>query len=188
MLRFPLPFVFLFGCLPPDGLNDPSGDDFGPAGADSDTLDTDTNGGTESGETDSGADDSGGADSGADDSNPAGDIEIAGTWIDGSGATYLVGSASWTITPTTGSASRFSVSDYDNDLDYAVAQNDPTNPVAGGAWSRFDWAEAAGVLYLCHVSSDAASEADAAGVSADRADVATSGCDGAAWTRLDPDP
>ena len=109
------------------------------------------------------------------------DIEIAGSWADGWGGTQEISSETW----TSGDAV-FHISQFDNDADYAIAQNDAANEWNPDLWSRFDWTwHTDGVLYYCQTAYAAASETDAlATAAADASDPTTTGCGGFSWTSM----
>lgn len=128
--------------------------------------------------TDSGADDSAVDDTNTDSTLPTG-IEIAGDWADGWGGSHTISDTSW----VSGSSS-YAIAVYDNDADFAVAQNAATNTYNPNLWSRFDWTWDGEALYYCQFAYDAASQADAeAATGADRSDLAA-GCNGFGWTTM----
>jgi hypothetical protein len=79
-------------------------------------------------------------------------------------------------------------STWSNDERYLVGQNASTDPFNPDRFSRFDWVEAGGSLYVCQSAFDAVDEAAAlATPRADDTDPATTGCGGAfSWTMLTP--
>lgn len=130
--------------------------------------------------TDSGADDSATDDTSTDTNDPTG-IEIAGAWSDSFGGTHVINNLSWTS-----GSSVFVFADYDNDADYAIAQNGADNEYNPELWSRFDWTSDGEDLYYCQFAYNAASQAEAeAATGANRSDI-NSGCNGFAWTGLIP--
>ena len=135
----------------------------------------------------SGDDTAGGADSGANADSGGGvtGLEILGDYTDNYGGDHQITNETWTqYTGTT----IFHISQYDNDGDFLIAQNDAANTYSPELWSRFDWTtDGAGTLYYCQSAYDAADEATAlATQAADPADPATTGCSSFAWTTLTP--
>lgn len=109
--------------------------------------------------------------------------EIAGTYTDGF-ATHTITATRWTMTGMDFS-SGFTLTLVNNDEDWAVAQNDTTNAFAPGAYSRFEWFESGGVLYMCQAPFDATTEAAAIdSARPSRSDPATSGCGMFGWSVL----
>ncbi|MBN2194370.1 MAG: hypothetical protein JW751_16255 [Polyangiaceae bacterium] len=110
--------------------------------------------------------------------------EVVGTYMDNYGGDHYVDAYRW-VQGTDSSTSLFVLTQFDNDDDFVVAQNDGENAWNAGLWSRFDWTEHNGNLYFCQTAYAAASEADAlATPAADATDPATSGCGSFAWTQL----
>ncbi len=109
------------------------------------------------------------------------ELEVIGSYDDGT-LGHEITQNEWTIDTST----VFAISQYDNDADFLVAQNDSANTENPDLWSRFDWTYDTGDLYYCHIVGDAADEATAAAdETADPADLAT-GCAGDVWTKLNP--
>lgn len=109
-------------------------------------------------------------------------IAIAGDWIDQWDGPHTVTSETWDM----GDA-LFAIVTYDNDAEFAIAQNDAGNEFSPGLWSRFDWTtDGDGQLWFCQTVFDAASrEAAEETAPADPTDPATTGCAGFSWTSLD---
>ena len=77
------------------------------------------------------------------------------------------------------------VTQFDNDANYIVGQNDSVNSYAPDKWSRYDWTvDAEGTLWYCNTAYDAETEEDALAASADASDPATSGCGTFPWSSL----
>lgn len=111
------------------------------------------------------------------------ELEIIGSYTDDWNYDHDITQTEWTM-----DTSVFHISQYENDDDFLVAQNDAANQYNPDLWSRFDWTLDGTDLYYCQIAFDAATEAAAlADTSADRADLAT-GCAGFEWSKLTPDP
>ena len=154
---------------------DKDGDDTG-AEADADTdADTDT-------DTDSDADADADADTDADADADA-DVEIAGTWADNFGGDHEVSNLAWT---SYGGTSLVALTQFDNEENWAVGQNDSELSYSPDKWSRFDWTtDANGSLWFCTTAYDAETESDALDAAApDETDPGTSGCGSFPWSRL----
>ena len=112
------------------------------------------------------------------------DLEIAGAYVSDFGEQIEITNTTW-VSQADWGISSYTITQYDNDSEYLVAQNSPDgfNP---GLWSRFEWTLAED-LYYCQTLYDAASEeaAVAAGNLADKNDIAA-GCAGFPWTMLTP--
>ena len=113
------------------------------------------------------------------------DIEIAGSWLDGYGSDHIVSNTEWS---SYGGGSVVHLSQYDNDANFAVGQNDAANEYNPSLFSRYDWFEdTTGQLWYCTTAYDAATEEDAANTAApSTADPATTGCGSFPWSTLDP--
>ena len=120
------------------------------------------------------------------DTSATADIEIAGTYTDNFGGGHVIDDTSWTQTGF--GTSVFHISQYDNDSNFAIAQNDAANEYNPSLFSRFDWTtDSSGQLWFCQTAYDAATAADAlATAAADTTDPATAGCGGFSWTMLTP--
>ena len=106
-------------------------------------------------------------------------LEIIGSYVDDYDSTHDVTQTLWTM-----DSSVFHITQFDNEADFLVAQNDAANEWNAELWSRFDWTFDGSDLYYCQIAYDAADEATAAAnTSADQADL-TTGCAGFAWTKL----
>lgn len=113
------------------------------------------------------------------------DLEIAGAYVSDFGEQIVITNASWVSESEWGSSS-YTITQYDNEDDYLVAQNAPDDMFNPSLWSRFEWA-VQGDLYYCQTLYAATSEAEAAapGNLADKADI-EAGCAGFPWTLLTP--
>jgi hypothetical protein len=107
-------------------------------------------------------------------------LEIAGSYTDDYGNTHEITGDTWT---TMGSV--FHITQFDNDQDFLVAQNDSANEYNPDLWSRFDWVfDGDSNLFYCQAAYAASSEQEALeSTSADRGDLET-GCGGFAWSGL----
>jgi len=109
------------------------------------------------------------------------ELEIVGSWVDDWDTSHVITQDDWTM-----ATSVFNITQFDNDADFLVAQNDSDNDYNPDKWSRFDWTEDGGDLYYCQIAYDADDEATAAAdTSADSGDLDT-GCGGFSWSRLNP--
>lgn len=113
------------------------------------------------------------------DTAPPGDIEISGSWVDNFGVTHNISNMNWTS-----GSSRYNITAYDNDLDFAVGQNDAINPTNPGLWSRFDWTSDGSNYYFCQTTSAAETSDMARDTPAADATSLETGCGGLAWTKL----
>jgi hypothetical protein len=107
-------------------------------------------------------------------------LEIIGSYADSLGDSHTIDEELW----TTGSGALFSISQYDNNSGFLIAQNDASNAIEPERWSKFQWTiNDNGGLYYCQSISDAATEEDAMGANADPADLGM-GCIGSPWVEL----
>ena len=113
------------------------------------------------------------------------DIEIAGSWLDDYGSDHVISNTEWS---SYSGSSVVHLSQYDNDLNFTVGQNDAANTYNPSLFSRYDWFEdTTGQLWYCTTAYDAATEEDAANAAApDTTDPATSGCGSFPWSKLNP--
>ncbi len=110
-------------------------------------------------------------------------LEIEGEFADQWGTSVVITSE----TVTLAGMGRYNIAAFDNGENWLVAQNDATNEYSPNLWSRFDWAEHAGDLYLCQIAYDATSQEAARGTKRpDATDPANAGCGGFGWTLLKP--
>ncbi|HOI10954.1 MAG TPA: hypothetical protein PK313_10815 [Myxococcota bacterium] len=110
-------------------------------------------------------------------------LEIEGTYTDPWGGAVEITSDQVTLA----GMGRYLVASFDNGGNWLVAQNAADNDYNPDLWSRFDWTEHAGSLYLCQTAYAAATEAAARDTApADPSDPANGGCGGFAWTLLTP--
>lgn len=110
-------------------------------------------------------------------------LEIAGAWTDDFGGQRDLSSFTWFDFGT------HDVLRFDNPNRVAFARNG-ADTFAPGRYSRFDWAEVGGDLWLCQSAFDAPTLAAAVATpAADARDPASGGCGfGFPWTRLLPTP
>jgi hypothetical protein len=109
---------------------------------------------------------------------PVEDLELNGNHVDNWGGQHDISNATWSS-----SSALFHISQYSNDDDWAVAQNDAGNSWNPDLWSKFDWTESNGSLYYCQSAYDAATEEDAMAATSDAMDLDT-GCGGFGWSEL----
>ncbi len=115
-----------------------------------------------------------------------GPLAVNGIYNDGWGTFHAVLQDVWHQGGL--NVNRYTLSQYDNDAGYAIAENHADNEFSGGLWSRFDFTSADGAWWYCQSAYDAADEAAAlATVAADPADPANAGCGGFSWTSLGAD-
>ncbi len=113
-------------------------------------------------------------------------LEIVGVYTDDWGSTHEVTEESWTMTMGE-DVSVFHITQWSNDEEFLVAQNDSSNAWNPDLWSRFDWTWSQEDLYFCQTEFGAESEeAAVTAAGADRSDL-EAGCGGFAWSRLNPD-
>jgi hypothetical protein len=114
---------------------------------------------------------------------PAEALAIVGSYTDEFGTEHVIDDASWTQTFPGYGSSVWTITSYDNDGMFLVAQNSPDDAYSPDLWSRFDWV---GDLAYCQTAYDAPTEADAlATPRPDDTDLA-GGCSGFSWTDLTP--
>ncbi|MBO4712171.1 hypothetical protein J5681_09715 [bacterium] len=155
----------------PDGDNADSSD---TEPTDTEPADTDTDTDTDA-DTDTDTD----ADTGTEEP-----LEIIGSYLDDWGTFHVISEADWSMESSYGK-SVYHISQYDNEQDFVIAQNDKDNEYNPELWSRFDYTEKDGDLYYCQTAFDAESEEAAlATAAADKTDPATSGCGDYPWTKL----
>ena len=107
-------------------------------------------------------------------------LAIRGSYGDSWGGAHTISQSSW----VSGAAS-YTISQFDNDAQFIIAQNSEDNEYNPGLWSRFDWASVDGALWYCQTAYDAESEEAAlATPAADAANPAETGCGGFSWTQL----
>ncbi len=165
-----------------DGADGADGADGGEADADTD-ADADADADADS-DADADADTDADADADADaDTDVDADIELAGYWNDSWGGSHVIDNESWDQ-----GYALFHIATYDNDANYAIAQNDERNDYNPSLWSRFDWyIEGGGRVWYCQTAFDAADlESAESTPAADPTSLAVSGCGGFPWTELMP--
>lgn len=109
-----------------------------------------------------------------------GPLEIIGTWVDGYGSIYQITQDKITID----GQGNFNITTYSNTKEYCVAQNDATNEFNPSKYSRFDWANIAGNLYICQITYDSATEQSAESATTANRKSTDTGCNGFAWSVL----
>ncbi|MCS6858111.1 MAG: hypothetical protein NZM37_10410 [Sandaracinaceae bacterium] len=113
-------------------------------------------------------------------------IEIAGNYTDPFGGTHEITAAEW-VNRFGASVSRYHFVEVNNDMDYAIARNDPSNSYNPNRYSRFEWTRAGGNLYYCQSVYDAmTAEMARSAPRANPSNPEASGCGGFPWTRLIP--
>lgn len=114
---------------------------------------------------------------------PDGTLEIVGDYVDQWGNAVEITSQSITLA----GMGRYNVAEFDNNANWVVAENDAANEYFPGMWSRFDWTEHGGDLYLCQIAyADESLEAAKDTEAPDATDPASAGCGGFGWTLLAP--
>ena len=107
-------------------------------------------------------------------------LEIIGSYSDNWGGAHTINEATW----SDGYGGIYHISQFDNDVDWLVAQNDVGNAYNPELWSKFEWTtDNDGGLFYCQSAYDAASEEDAMAATADANDLAA-GCGGFGWSEL----
>ena len=108
--------------------------------------------------------------------------------MDAEGGTYALTPTLWTITPSGGSPSTFSITKLHTNNQFAVGQNGESNPEYPSLWSRFEWIPTqGGSVFLCHRVQDGSDSVSTGGVSpADPSNPSVEGCRDQAWTALSP--
>lgn len=115
--------------------------------------------------------------------SPLGTLEIEGDYVDQWDNAVEITSLSITLA----GMGRYNIAEFDNDANWVVASNDAANEYFPNRWSRFDWTEQAGTLYLCQIAYDDESLEAAKDTEApDASDPANAGCGGFGWTVLTP--
>ncbi len=106
-------------------------------------------------------------------------IVVAGSWVDNWGGSHLVDSTSWQ-----NDGSVYAITQYDNTMGYAIAQNGADNAWNPNLWSRFDWGWVEGELIYCQTAYAAATEGEAMGTPPADLSSPGSGCGGYSWSVL----
>ena len=107
-------------------------------------------------------------------------LKIRGDYGDSWGGEHTITQSSW----VNGDAA-YTISQFDNDSQFIIAQNSEDNAYNPGLWSRFDWTAVNGDLWYCQTAYAAESEEAAlATEAADPANPAETGCGGFGWTQL----
>jgi hypothetical protein len=174
-----------------------AGTDVGPAGAGGDAGDGSSQGGaggdagdgsSQGGAGGDAGDGSGQGEAGGDagDGGGAGEpLAISGEYADEFATSYVITDSTWTQT-WGDDTSVFNITQYDNDGQCVVAQNDSDNTFKPNLWSRFNWTHFDSALWICQRPYDAPSEAAAlATARPDDSDPSAVGsCDVGTWSRL----
>ena len=105
-------------------------------------------------------------------------LDIDGLWTDSYGYDHDVSPFAWNDN---------TVTQYDNDAQFIIAQNSPDDAWSPDLWSKYNWTtDDDGDLFYCQIAYAEATEADALAVTdADATDLA-SGCNGFPWTNMTP--
>ena len=98
-------------------------------------------------------------------------ISIEGEWIDEWNSSQIIDSDSWNSN---------TITQYDNDEMWAVAENGANN-----AWSKYDWTWNSEELYYCQSTFAAETEADALSADSANATDLDTGCGGFPWSQMD---
>ena len=113
---------------------------------------------------------------------------LLGDFKDDYEGTYQITSSKWQH----GSRSAYHIVAWHTDSQYVIAQNDASNPSAGGRWTRIDWMKLEGMApytwayCLSAYDADTRQAAEAARI-AQRASPRT-GCNGFPFSRMRPTP
>ncbi len=183
--------ALVFGCEEDSLISVDGGTDAGDSGAPPVGGGTDT--GLDTGmPTDTGPDAGMPTDTGPDAGMPTdtaalpGDLEIAGTYVSDFDEQIEITNTSWVSQAVWGTSS-YTVTQYDNEDDFLVAQNSSDDDFNPELWSRFEWT-IQGTVYYCQTlyAAETEAEAVAAGNLADKTDLAA-GCAGFSWTGLTPE-
>ncbi len=103
-------------------------------------------------------------------------ISIEGEWIDEWNSSQVIDSDSWNSN---------TITHYDNDEMWAVAQNDEDAQFSPGLWSKYDWTWNSEELYYCQSTFAAETEADALSADSANATDLDTGCGGFPWSQMD---
>lgn len=114
-------------------------------------------------------------------------LQIAGSYVDQWGTEHSISDTDWQQSFGTASLYAFAITQFDNDAQFVIAQNGPSNGYNPDLWSRFDWTDdGMGGLWYCQTAYSAATEDEALMTApADSSDLAY-GCGGFGWTNLTP--
>lgn len=123
-----------------------------------------------------------GADAGAD--VAPGPLAIVGTYVDDFGTVHRISEATY-VNGWEPDETVVAITRWDNDAGWLVGQNASDHPWNPDQWSRFEWSQGDGVLYVCQSVFAADTEADAlAAPAADADDPTAGGCGGFPWSAL----
>ena len=113
---------------------------------------------------------------------PTDTIEIVGSYENVEGGVLVIDETAWDF-----GTALFHVSQYDNDGDYAIAQNDANNQEHPSRWSKFQWLfDGGGSILYCQSVIDASLEEDALAADNAGTDNYAEGCLGDSWTAIRP--
>ena len=115
-----------------------------------------------------------------------GPLEIAGSYMDNTSTEHVITQNSWLFDYGAGEQYFYHITQYDNALQYVIAENSENNGVLeAGFWSRFDWTYQDNHLWVCQTASNAATEAAALSTETpDKSNPGEEGCRNYGWLRL----
>jgi len=114
-------------------------------------------------------------------------LEIIGRYMDDFDTSHVITKTEWTSRSSYGTSVSH-ISQYDNEQDFIIAQNDSEKSWNPDKWSRFDYTVKNGAIYYCQTAYDKETEEEAlATPAADKTDPANAGCAGNPWTKLHKD-
>lgn len=109
---------------------------------------------------------------------------LLGNFQDDYGNRFTITPTDWLHRPR----SRYHIVKWDVAKQYAIAQNDSSNPGQPRRWTRLDWMELPGMppyeWGFCLTAYDAASAADAEATPAARRETPKTGCNGFPFSRM----
>ena len=114
-------------------------------------------------------------------------LEIVGSYLDNTSSEHVITQISWLIDYGSNEQYFYRITQYDNAMQYLIAENDESNGVLeAGFWSRFDWTyDTNNQLWVCQTTSDSVSEEIALNTDApDKSNPAQEGCRNYGWMRL----
>ena len=107
-------------------------------------------------------------------------LSFQGQYADEYGTAHEITETTWTA-----GDSSYQITQFSNETQMIIAQNDSGNEYNPDMWSRFDWAENDDGLWICQTAFNAESGEDALNTAApDSGDPATSGCGTFKWTKM----
>lgn len=152
------------------------------------TPDHDTTPADDSDDTDDG-DETSDDDTDTDTEEPVKALEIIGRYMDDFDTSHVITETEWTSRSSYGTTVSH-ISQYDNEQDFVIAQNDSEKSWNPDKWSRFDYTVKNGDIYYCQTAYNAETEEAAlATPAADKTDPTTKGCGdyNSPWTKLHKD-